>query len=155
MPRPIHRLFLPLALAAALGLAACGSSSNDSSSSAASDSTTAATTTPAAGTGYGAGGGSSSKGATLNLTADKGGQLAFDTTTLSAKAGKVTLDLANPSPVPHAIAIEGNGVDQDGQTVSTGGHSTVTVDLKPGTYTFYCPVPGHEAGGMKGTLTVE
>ena len=62
--------------------------------------------------------------------------------------------MANPSPVPHAIAIEGNGVDKDGQTVATGGHSTVTVDLKPGTYSFYCPVPGHEAAGMKGTLTV-
>jgi len=45
-------------------------------------------------------------------------------------------------------------VDKSGQTVQPGGASTVTADLKPGTYTFYCPVPGHEAAGMKGTLTV-
>ena len=60
----------------------------------------------------------------------------------------------NPSGVPHAVAIEGNGVDTDGKTVSNGGTSTVSADLKPGTYTFYCPVPGHKAAGMKGTLTV-
>ena len=36
-----------------------------------------------------------------------------------------------------------------------GGTSKVSVNLKPGTYTFYCSVPGHEAGGMKGTLTVK
>jgi len=38
--------------------------------------------------------------------------------------------------------------------VSTGGQSKVTVNLKAGTYTFFCPVPGHEQAGMKGTLTV-
>jgi len=56
--------------------------------------------------------------------------------------------------LPHAIAIEGNGVDKDGETVQPGGSSTVTVRLKPGRYTFYCPVDGHEDAGMKGTLTV-
>ena len=55
---------------------------------------------------------------------------------------------------PTRIAVEGNGVDKDGATVQPGGTSTVTVKLKPGTYTFYCPVDGHKAAGMKGTLTV-
>lgn len=62
--------------------------------------------------------------------------------------------MANPSGIPHAIAVEGNGVDKDGKTVTQGGNSTVTVDLKPGKYTFYCPVDGHKAAGMQGTLTV-
>jgi uncharacterized cupredoxin-like copper-binding protein len=68
----------------------------------------------------------------------------------------VTIRLANGSSdsFPHAIAIEGNGVDKDGATVQPGGTSTVTVRLKPGRYTFYCPVDGHEDQGMKGTLTV-
>jgi plastocyanin len=62
--------------------------------------------------------------------------------------------MANPSSFMHGIAISGNGVKMTGQIVGHGATSTVTANLKPGTYTFYCPVPGHEAAGMKGTLTV-
>ena len=39
--------------------------------------------------------------------------------------------------------------------VQNGGTSTISQNLKPGTYTFYCSVDGHEAAGMKGTLTVK
>jgi hypothetical protein len=75
---------------------------------------------------------------------------------LTAKAGTVTVEMKNPagSGVPHGIAVEGHGVDQDGKIVQPGGTSTDTLTLKPGTYKFYCPVKGHEAAGMKGTLVV-
>ena len=145
-----------IVLASALALAACGSSSSSSDSSTAdtggpygSASTKAATTTTTAAP---AAGGAS----TVKLSADANGALAFNTKTLTAKAGKVTLDMANPgtSGLPHAIAVEGNGVDKDGATAQPGGSSTVTVTLKPGTYQFYCPIPGHKAAGMEGTLTV-
>jgi heme/copper-type cytochrome/quinol oxidase subunit 2 len=85
----------------------------------------------------------------------QGSALAFDKTALVARAGKVTLALANSSPIPHNIAIKGNGVDVKGPVVTSGGRSTVTAVLKPGTYTFYCSVPGHEEAGMHGTLTVK
>jgi uncharacterized cupredoxin-like copper-binding protein len=39
--------------------------------------------------------------------------------------------------------------------VQNGGVSTVNVKLAPGTYTFYCSVPGHRQAGMQGTLTVK
>lgn len=99
---------------------------------------------------------STSSGQVLDVSADPGGQLRFDKTRLQARPGKVTLRMANPSSsgMDHAIDIEGNGVDSDGQTVAPGGTSTVSVTLKKGTYTFFCPVPGHEQAGMKGTLTV-
>ena len=90
----------------------------------------------------------------LKLTADPTGALKFSTSSLKAKAGKVTIVLANPSPLPHNVAIKGNGVDVKGEVVLTGGSSTAAATLEPGTYTFYCSVPGHEAAGMKGTLTV-
>lgn len=91
----------------------------------------------------------------LEIAADANGALAFDAAKLEAAAGTVSITMANPSPLPHNIAVKGNGVDVKGPVVLTGGTSTVSADLKPGTYTFYCSVPGHEAGGMKGTLVVK
>ena len=74
---------------------------------------------------------------------------------MTAKAGKVTVNFDNPSSVPHAVEIEGNGVEEETETITGSKAPAITVDLKPGTYTYYCPVAGHEAAGMKGTLTVE
>lgn len=90
----------------------------------------------------------------LEISADPTGALKFDTASLEAKAGTVTIAMKNPSPLPHNVAIKGNDVDVKGKVVLNGGTSTISADLESGTYTFYCSVPGHEAGGMKGTLTV-
>jgi cytochrome c oxidase subunit 2 len=89
----------------------------------------------------------------LEISADETA-LAFDTDELTAGAGAVTISMANPSTIPHNVAIKGNGVAEEGEVVGSGGTSTVTADLAAGTYTFFCSVPGHEAGGMTGTLTV-
>jgi plastocyanin len=91
----------------------------------------------------------------LNIPANPSGALAFQYNKANAKAGQVTLVMPNKSPITHDISIKGNGVNQQGPRVGNGGTSKVSVNLKPGTYTFYCSVPGHEAGGMKGTLTVK
>ena len=90
---------------------------------------------------------------TLALQADKTA-LKFSVAELKAPAGKVTISMKNPSAIPHNIAIKGNGIDSKGAIVLQGGTSVVTADLEPGTYTFYCSVPGHEAAGMKGILTI-
>jgi uncharacterized cupredoxin-like copper-binding protein len=96
------------------------------------------------------------KTTTLKLSADKSGKLKFNKSKLTARRGKVTLVMTNPSKLPHAIAIEGKGIDKDGKRVQTGGTSKVTVTLKKkGTYEFYCPVDGHKAGGMEGKLVVK
>jgi plastocyanin len=92
---------------------------------------------------------------TLQIDADPNGQLKFLASSASATAGKVTINMKNASSVPHDIGIRGNGVSQVGKVVQNGGTSTLTETLKPGTYTFYCSVDGHEAAGMKGTLTVK
>jgi plastocyanin len=95
------------------------------------------------------------KNGVVEIDADPNGQLKFLASTASATPGQVTLRMKNASSVPHDIAITGGGVNQIGPVVSGGGTSTVTTSLKPGTYTFYCSVDGHEAAGMKGTLTVK
>jgi plastocyanin len=114
----------------------------------------------AAGCGGGSGGGGSSAAASTPANAQvveidvAQSGFAFTKTTATASAGTVELKSMNPQSVSHDISIKGNGVDEHGNLVSGGGVSTVTADLKPGTYTFYCSVPGHEQAGMKGTLTV-
>jgi plastocyanin len=92
-------------------------------------------------------------GTTLELAADPGGGFSFDKKTLEAPAGTITIHLTNDASVPHDVGVKGEGVDEVSDTVMQGEVS-LTVDLEPGTYTFYCSVPGHEAGGMEGTLTV-
>lgn len=139
------RLFTSLAALSAVGaLALAGCGSDDNSGDAAAPAATQASSDS----------GAASK---LTLAAAEDGGLSFTKKTLDAKAGKVTIMMDNPSgdQMPHAIAIEGDGVDQDGEVVQPGGKSTVSVDLKPGTYTFYCPVGQHRQNGMEGTLTVQ
>jgi plastocyanin len=92
-------------------------------------------------------------GETLTVTADPSGAISWDKKKLSAKAGKVTLKIVNQSDTPHAIEVEGNGVEKETDTV-TGGDAEVTVDLKPGKYEYYCPVGSHKQT-MNGTLTVQ
>ena len=122
------------------------------------------------GGGGGSSGGSSSGGGTkteasggggggapqlLKLAADPSGALKFNKSSLTAKAGKFTIVMANPSSLPHAIEVEGQGMEVKGDTVTKGGVSKASGTLKAGTYEFYCPVDGHKDAGMKGTLTVQ
>jgi plastocyanin/cytochrome c2 len=99
-------------------------------------------------------GAAEAKNGTLDIPIAQSG-LAFTFASANAPAGPITIDAKNPQSTPHNIAIEGNGVDQKGQIVTSGQTSTVKVDLKPGEYTFYCSVPGHREGGMVGKLTVK
>jgi plastocyanin len=95
-------------------------------------------------------------GATLAFEADPGGDLAYTTTEASTEAGKVTIDFNNPQSLTHDVAIEGSGGETVAQTDLIGKEETsTTANLKPGTYTFYCSVPGHREAGMEGTLTVK
>jgi len=126
--------------AGVLTAAGCGGDDDDSSGS-------------SGGTGTEESSGGGGGGETLTVTADPGGAISWDKTELSAKAGKVTLKIVNESDIPHAIEVEGNGVEEETDTV-TGKNAEMTVDLKPGTYEYYCPVGDHRET-MKGTLTVK
>jgi len=92
------------------------------------------------------------KGGTLTIPADPTGALAYTSDKASAPPGAVKVESPNESPIQHNIALRPGG--PVGPVVGTGGTSLINATLKPGQYTFYCSVPGHEAGGMKGTLTV-
>lgn len=93
-------------------------------------------------------------GGTLELAADPT-DIAFDTTSLTSKPGKVTIDFTNPSALEHDVAIEADGEEIAGSELIAEGKTSVSTELAPGTYTFYCTVPGHREVGMEGTLTVK
>lgn len=147
------RLLTVLLTALALGLAACGGDDDEPAPGATSETPAQPAETEPAPSENEAGGGGGGSGE-LTLSADEQ-QLAFDKDALTASAGSVTITMENPSSIPHNVAIKGDGVDEKGEVVQKGGTSTVTAELEAGSYTFYCSVGGHEAAGMKGTLTVE
>jgi plastocyanin len=155
---PAGRYSLVAAVALAVGaaaLAGCGSSSS-SSSSATTSSTPAstATSTPASSTPVP---GTTTSGAQkLSIAANPEGQLKYDTSSLSAKAGTATIAFTNAAPLAHNLTIASSSGAVVGATPTfQGGSKTLTVKLAAGTYKFYCTVPGHRAAGMEGTLTVK
>jgi uncharacterized cupredoxin-like copper-binding protein len=94
------------------------------------------------------------KDGTLSIPVAAAG-LAYQFKDATATAGQVKFESKNDQPIDHDIAIQGNGVNTKGEVVKSGGTSQFTADLKPGTYTFFCSVPGHREGGMEGKLTVK
>lgn len=103
----------------------------------------------------GEGGESAGGGETIELSSPEDGSLVFEPETLEASAGAVTLSYTNPSPVPHDVAIEVDGETvASGDVVTDGGVSTASYEFEPGTYVFYCSVPGHREAGMEGEITI-
>ena len=120
----------------------CGGSSDDDSTS---NAATQAQTT--SGGGGGAGG-------TVDLSAT---DFKFTPSDPSVKAGDVTFKMTNDGQTTHSLEIEdvnGQDVEIEGD-VSPGQSGTLTANLKPGTYEFYCPVSNHKELGMEGEITVK
>jgi plastocyanin len=143
-------LLLLMCAVTALGAAGCGGDDNGGSD------TTATSTTETSATGAtGATGASGGKANVIKIEADKS-QLAFKQKSVTAKAGKNTIDFTNPASIPHDVKIEENGKDIGGTELVTNGEGKATVTLDAGEpYTFYCSVPGHRQAGMEGKLTVK
>ena len=148
-----HRPGLIFAAAAAsvlLPLAGCGGSSKTESTAAANTPATTANTATAATTAP------ATTATKLALTADPTGAFKYIPSTLSAKAGSVEITFTNKSPLEHNLTVEtASGQQLGGTPTFTNATHTLTLsNLKPGTYTFFCTVPGHRAAGMHGTLVV-
>ncbi len=136
---------------ASVALVACGGSDSSTTTSSAEEANGGAAAESGKESGGGEGGGS-----TVAFEADPNGELAYTTTEASAKAGNVTVDFKNPQSLTHDVAIEDSSGKEVGKTELIGeGETSTSVDLKSGTYTFYCTVPGHREAGMEGTLTVK
>lgn len=140
----ISTVSLPVLLAGVLALSGCGGSKSTTTASPATPATTAQSTST-----------SSSAPAGLSLAANPEGQLSYDKKSLTAKAGTVTVDFTNMAQLGHNMTVESSSGAVVGATPTFSGESKkLTLKLTPGTYKFYCSVPGHRQAGMEGTLTV-
>jgi uncharacterized cupredoxin-like copper-binding protein len=121
-----------LAVLAILALAACGSSSDSSESG---------TTAPASG------------GQTISIDES---EFKLDPSSVKVdQAGMVTFEVTNSGQIDHALEVEGQGVEEETETIEPSETAELTVDLsKEGSYEIYCPIDGHRDSGMEGTLTV-
>lgn len=152
----LKRLLIAFALLvlASFALAACGGSDGSSGTSAATQSSSTSDAAGGEDTPVAAGGDGGD--ATVDISADPSGALAFTKTALTSTAGSDTIKFDNESSTGHNVYIE----DADGNNVAeietiTGSSATTVADLKPGTYTFYCDIPGHREAGMEGTIAVK
>ena len=91
------------------------------------------------------------KDGVLTMPADETGALAFESTRATAEPGPLEVIMPNPSPIQHNIALKEGPI---GPVVGTGGRSVFETTVTAKEYEYYCSVPGHEEGGMKGTLVV-
>ena len=132
------------------GLAACGDDDgNGDGETTAAEETTATETTAHETTGGGGG------GTTLALSSPADGSFAYDKESLQAPAGSVTINYDNPAALSHDVVVEDESGSEVGKTeLISEGNTSITLELQPGTYTFFCDVPGHREGGMEGTLNV-
>jgi plastocyanin len=143
-PRTISTTRLPVlavGAVAALAIAGCGGGSSSSSSSGSGSGGAAASTSTTTSA-------SSGGGTTVKMDAS---EYKFAPATVKAKAGTVTFALKNTGQFPHGIEIQGGSASQ---IISGGQSTTFKTSLKPGSYTFFCPVPGHREKGMVGKITV-
>jgi plastocyanin len=149
-------LLLAVLVLSVFGLAACGDDDDEESADTAA--TTTEETEPAGGGGDdtgGGGGGATGGGETVEVSADPGGALAFEQSSLEATAGSVTFSFDNPASLTHDFCLEDEGGGEIGCTDQIAGSmADLTEDLQPGTYTYFCSVSGHREGGMEGELTV-
>jgi plastocyanin len=106
----------------------------------------AETASPAAATGSG-GGGEAIEVHTLDA-------LKFDPSEITASPGQ-EIRVVNEGMMQHDFIIDELEMATD--LLNNGDEATVKVpdDAEPGEYTYYCSVPGHQAAGMEGTLTVQ
>ncbi len=94
-------------------------------------------------------------GKVVELTADPDGDLAYQQENATAQSGEIQIEFTNESQVPHNVVVETEEGETLGRTdVITDAEAQASINLTPGTYTFYCSVDAHRQAGMEGTLVV-
>jgi plastocyanin len=145
--RSVARRSSALALAVALGLlTACSSPAETTGSSTSSAATSAGSEAPSAGS---TPTGSADAGETRTVTATEG-EMFIKLSEDSFSAGSYTFEVVNSGSATHNFMVERDGNKVAGtESISPGSSTTLTVDLEPGQYVFYCSIDNHRAMGME------
>src|SRR5438128_6883580 len=74
----------------------------------------------------------------------------------SVAAGPITFGVTSAGSIPHGLEVEGQGIEQEIETIQPGASDTLRLTLKPGSYEVYCPVgqDSHKKLGMDTRLKV-
>jgi plastocyanin len=102
----------------------------------------------------GGGGSSSQPAGSIKVTLT---EFTFDPSTITAPSGKVVFYLVNAGTTSHDMIIRDSSNNRiDGSELISAGDTFVFIvnSIPAGTYTYFCDQTGHEAQGMKGTLTI-
>jgi uncharacterized cupredoxin-like copper-binding protein len=91
------------------------------------------------------------RSSTINVVSE---DLQFSLDSTQVSAGTVTFVVKNEGDMPHDFAMDVNGEEHKTAMIHPGETETLIVDLRPGTYSYKCTVPGHALLGMRGTITV-
>jgi plastocyanin len=81
-------------------------------------------------------------------------EFALQPATVTVDAGRYTFRAINDGSAPHALEIDGNGIEEETDEIGPGERAEVTVELAAGEYELYCPVGNHREQGMEGRLVV-
>lgn len=90
---------------------------------------------------------------TLKMTGAPGGALAFSPDSLQATTGLARIEVNWAAP-GHALAFYDEAVRFGELEAAATSEANTAYFGEAGEYEFYCPIPGHAAGGMKGIVTV-
>jgi plastocyanin len=75
-------------------------------------------------------------------------------TELKIGPGKVAIEVVNTGATAHTFLFD--GLTGPKLTVTSAGSTDVgQYDVTPGTYTYFCDIPGHRQAGMEGKLVVD
>ena len=143
-----------LALALALGMLTACSGGDDTTGSGSTTSAAAPTSSAEASPTDSAASGSADAPASQTLTATEG-EMYIEVSEDALSAGSYTIEVVNEGSATHDLVVERDGEDvASTDTIGPGSSATLTVDLEPGEYVFYCSIANHRAMGMEVTVTV-
>jgi plastocyanin/glucose/arabinose dehydrogenase len=91
---------------------------------------------------------------TAKIEASPAGEIAYVQKSITLKSGPSTIEFINKSSLGHDVVVEQNGKTLGETPIIMGSTAKLSLNLKPGSYKFYCSVPGHRMAGMEGTITV-